>query len=230
MTIDQQQMPGLGRIASPDERDRRHLLRSFIPTDQPRPRSKTWRIGQILDQGQTGTCVGHGWRAKLSGSPVRVKLGVGPDAMAIYKGACLNDEWSDNDDGDLQAGSSVRGGAKYLANLGYVGEYAWAFDLQTAVDYVLFQAPVVLGVTWYDSMFAPDDEGIIRIKPHARVAGGHCLLMYGVDTRKGMARLQNSWGTGWAKKGCCWLPLEDLDRLIQEDGEACDAVELVVPK
>lgn len=217
---------GLGRRAAPDPRDRRHLMAPPPATELPPFRY--WQLGPVLDQGNTGTCVGHGWRDRLNAAPIKVKPTVGPDAFAIYRGACLNDEWTDNDDQDLDWGSSVRGGAKFLASLGYVGEYVWAFDVDTAVDYVLGQAPVVLGINWYSSFDRPDKHHLIRITPAARIRGGHCLLMYGANRKSGLASLQNSWGARWGNHGRCQIPLEDLDRLVREDGEACDAVELRV--
>lgn len=220
---------GLGRRAAPDPRDRRHLLAAHLAPVPSLPDWHYWRLGPTLDQGQHGDCVGHGWRARLNSAPIMVRPSAGPSAPDIYYGCLPLDEWSDNDqDTDRQMGTSVRAGAKYLQQLGYIGEYAWAFDLHTAVSYVLGTAPVVIGVNWYDSFFNPDRSGHIRISSTAQVAGGHCLLVYGANVEKGTISLQNSWGKFWGLGGRCSMSFEDFERLIREDGEVADAVELKV--
>jgi C1A family cysteine protease len=56
--------------------------------------------------------------------------------------------------------------------------------------------------------------------------GGHAYLINGMDVKRGLARGKNSWGRGWGKAGAFRIPLDDLDRLIREDGEACLALEV----
>jgi len=197
------------------------------------PTRKTWGINaRALDQGNTGTCVGHAWRNFLRCAPIRTEK-TGPSAFDVYRAAVLKDSWSSNDDeaqlpdGDagLDFGTSVRAGAEAVTGFGILKSYVWAFALQPAVEWVLTQGPVVLGTNWYSSLSQPDAEGIARITANASVVGGHAYLLRGVDSRRALARCSNSWGDGWGKSGEFFLPFRDLERLIHEDGEVCSAVQ-----
>jgi hypothetical protein len=196
------------------------------------PTRKTWRINSTaLDQGETGTCVGHAWRNFLRCAPIRT-VKKEPSPFDIYRSAVLKDPWPDNDDEanlpdddpGMDVGTSVRAGAEALAEHGLLKSYVWAFELQPAVEWVLTEGPVVLGTNWYSS-FRPNAEGIVQISPGASVAGGHAYLWRGVDTRRALARCSNSWGDKWGKSGEFLVPFRDLERLIHEDGEACTAVQ-----
>ena len=228
-------MPSFGRRFDQDERDRNFLMRRMLPDARTLelPTRKTWRINATaLDQGDTGTCVGHAWRNFLRCAPVRTEAG-GPSAFDIYRTAVLKDSWSGNDDeaalpdGDpgLDFGTSVRAGAEAVTSLGHLKSYVWAFSLQPAVEWVLTQGPVVLGTNWYSSMSRPDAQGIVRITANASIVGGHAYLLRGVNTRTALARCSNSWGDGWGLSGEFLMPFRDLERLIHEDGEACSAVQ-----
>jgi hypothetical protein len=225
----------LGRRVELDARDSRFLMASLLHETGTveLPVRKTWGINpSALDQGETGTCVGHGWRNFLRCAPRRTEHG-GPSAFDIYRAAVLRDGWTDNDDeanlpdGDrgMDSGTSVRAGAKALASLGRLASYVWSFRLQPAIEWVLSRGPLVLGTDWYSS-FDPDDEGIVRIGPGAFSLGGHCYLLRGVDTARALARCSNSWGDGWGLSGEFLLPFRDLERLILDRGECCAAVEL----
>jgi hypothetical protein len=228
-------MPGFGRRFVPDDRDRNFLMRRMLPDVRRLALAtrKTWGIHRTaLDQGDTGTCVGHAWRNFLRCAPVRTEKS-GPSAFDVYRASVLKDTWPSNDDesrlpdGDpgLDFGTSVRAGAQAVTDFGRLKSYVWAFDLQPAVEWVLTEGPVVLGTNWYSSFMRPDDEGIVRISPTATVVGGHAYLLRGVDTRRALALCSNSWGDGWGRSGELLLPFRDLERLIHEDGEVCSAVE-----
>lgn len=228
-------MPGFGRRFVADPRDHNFLMRRLLPDARTLalPARKTWGINKTaLDQGETGTCVGHGWRNFLRCAPIRTTAAK-PSAFDIYRSAVLKDPWPDNDDeanlpdGDpgLDTGTSVRAGAEALDELGFLKSYVWSFSLQPAVEWVLTLGPVVLGTNWYSS-FRPDAGGIVRISADASVVGGHCYLWRGVDTRRALALCSNSWGDGWGKSGDFYLPFRDLERLILEEGEVCSAVQL----
>jgi len=224
-----------GRRYSPDPEDRKYLMRRRLTAPgTPLPTRKTWRINsESLDQGNTGTCVGHAWRNFLRCAPIRTDKRA-PTAYDIYREAVKTDEWSSNDnegtlpDGDpgLDDGTSVRAGAEAVTKAGLLKSYLWAFNLQSVIEWILTEGPVVLGTNWYDSMSRPNAEGISAISPQAANIGGHAYLVRGVDTKRRLAGpCPNSWGDDWGKSGEFYLPFADLERLIHEQGEAATAIE-----
>jgi len=207
------------------------MVRRLEAPGSPLPVRRTWRINAgNLNQLQTGTCVAHAWFNFLRCAPIQTVKDV-PEPYDLYRQIVLLDEWADNDfeatapDEQLQSGTSVRAGAEAVMKLGRLKSYVWAFSLQPALEFVLTQGPVVLGINWYDSFEKPDAQGMITIKPRARVLGGHGILWRGADTQRGLALLSNSWGDEWGVSGECYLPFRDLDRLIHEDGECCTALD-----
>jgi len=221
-------MNRLGRRYSPNDQDKGFLMRrKLLPAGVTLPTSKTWAIkAAALDQGDTGTCVGHAWANFLRAAPIQTNKDIDQLRWDIYDKAILLDEWTDNDqDTDRQMGTSVRAGAEAVMGMHRLKSYLWAFNLQPTVEWVLTQGPVVLGINWYHSFFNPSPEGIISIKTRDYVAGGHAILMRGVNTKRALARLSNSWGDNWGLSGECLIPFRDLEILIHEDGEAATAVE-----
>ncbi len=53
---------GLGLIHSVDFRDSAHLMGAHLSEVTTLPAAKTWQIGEILDQGAEGSCVGTAGR------------------------------------------------------------------------------------------------------------------------------------------------------------------------
>jgi hypothetical protein len=215
----------------------RHLAGAGAP--QPLTR-KTWTFtgNDVLDQGASGTCTGHAGVHFIHCAPLSHKAFLDP--YTLYREAVLLDEY-DNNDGDatlqpndaLQAGSSGTGIAKALAKRDLIlAEYVWGATLRETVEWVLNRGPVMLGSNWYDSMFNPTLEGYVKITPTASVAGGHEYVLRGVDTRRGVGELVNSWGSRWnsgtgkkCRPGHFLADFETLERLFHEDGDAVSCVE-----
>lgn len=225
----------LGRRHHPDSRDHEHLMRMRLEKEDTAavPSSKSWPVTtNHMDQGNTGTCVGHGWCNFLRCAPIQTKA-LSHDAFNIYRAAVLLDPWKENDneaklpDGDagLQSGTTVRAGAQAVAAMNDLTSYAWAFNLADTIQWVLTKGPVVLGTNWYQSMFNPDPSGRVSISPGTKLAGGHCYILRGANTKKTMGTFTNSWGNKWAKKGDFTMSFKDLERLILEDGEVCTAIQ-----
>ncbi|HEU4630186.1 MAG TPA: hypothetical protein VFS08_10615, partial [Gemmatimonadaceae bacterium] len=114
--------------------------------------------------------------------------------------------------------------AKAMRARGWCGEFRWGYTLEELVQALLAMGPVLMGTWWTDGMMEPDAEGVIRYRG-AR-AGGHEYVVNGVNRARGMIRLKNSWGRGWSRKGFAWIPFEDVERLIADEGDVLIAREL----
>lgn len=210
-----------GRLVSEDSRDKQFLISAVIPTAAPTITSKYWYAGGWWgDQGWLPQCVGYSWAHWVEDGPVTHK-GLAPIVPPdeIYFGAQKLDIW----DGEDYEGTSVRAGAKYLQEKGYISEYRWAWDVDTLVDAVLTKGPVVVGTYWYKDMIRPDSKYIIR--PTGQIVGGHAYLVNGVNTKTKLFRIKNSWGRNWGKKGHAYISFEDMAKLIRDAGEICLAIE-----
>jgi C1A family cysteine protease len=218
---------GLGRHAAPDERDKLHPLRALLPSRVALPESKHWVTGPVLDQGATGSCVGHAWAGWLTASPMRTKNG--PSPYQIYRECVVLDEWAANDmeanlsDTELQWGTSVRAGAKALEARGHIQEYLWAFDLDTIKRYVLLRGTVVMGTDWYTGFFEPNSKGFV--KPTGIIEGGHAYVCNGYSKIQKAFRCLNSWGPAWGQKGRFWIAEDVMAQLLKDGGEAASAIE-----
>jgi hypothetical protein len=68
-------LPGMGRIHEADDRDLAFPLHRLTAAAPAKRRSKTWTMRpHWINQGDTGTCVGHGWRHELLAYPVPFRL------------------------------------------------------------------------------------------------------------------------------------------------------------
>jgi len=230
---------GMGRIYKPDERDLQYLMRAALPSAKgrvaaPAPTQKTWALKPpVLNQLKTGTCVGHGWTNFLRCAPMQTTKHI--DApYDLYRKAVLLDDMPENDgeataaDDALQYGTTVRAGAVALTNETRLQQYLWAFDLATTIEWLLTKGPVVVGVNWYDGMFAVPTNGILKVT--GDIAGGHCFLLRGANSKTRLVPCTNSWGVDWGLKGNFFLTFSDLERLIHEQGEVCTAVQQKVIK
>lgn len=213
-----------------NDQDRAFPLRAAIMA-LPLPDYKYWPFFvKPLDQGATGTCVGHGAKSWMLSAPiVQTKRDGPPSPFDLYRDSCLVDEWPGNDDGDLNFGTSVRAMFKALQTRGLVAEYRWAMNMQDVIDWVLLHGPLVIGVNWYEGMLHPDAKGYIE--PTGTLVGGHCVLIVGHNHTRGDFTIINSWGDWGPKHGRALIRAVDLNRLLfTEGGEAAAGLEVMLGK
>lgn len=225
--------PRLGRLEQFDERSRRFNVADLLKAPV---RGKTWYDRVRLDQGQTSACVGNARTGDLAASPMPLRKPDGTPfdeafAQALYHLAQKYDEWP----GENYDGSSVLGGLKAATALGFIGEYRWAFNIDDMLQAVATIGPVVVGTTWYNSMFNPLPTGEMVIDPSSGEAGGHSYMFRGIivneyyksklvgkgRNRKGVPLLRqtNSWGTSWGVHGESLFWADDYERYLMKDGE-----------
>ena len=211
----------LARLQQFDERSKNYPIKAVIGAKPLR--SYTWGCGQWLDQGTDGACVGFSWTHELIARPAMVTGLTNKFAKeTVYWEAQKIDEWDGGSypgASPVYEGSSVLAGTKVVQKLGYIQEYRWAFSIEELALAIGYCGPAILGIPWYDGMFNPFSCGHLHVG--GKVAGGHAILCNGVDVKKKVFRLHNSWGKGWGTNGETLISWSELDRLLHEGGEAC---------
>lgn len=219
---------GLGRRIHTDYRNLKVSEMSEADEDRARAERvpfrdeedfKAWGSNAVwLAQGNTGTCVGHGTAHALEDKPIHTPGDVDP--YLIYRLACTLDPWPENDDGNVDAGTSVLAGMKAAQQLGYIESY-YAVTNMEEWDHVLMEVgDIVIGINWYRSFDEVGPDGYAELDPSSGIRGGHCLKADARNRGSAWNRLKNSWGRDFAYNG--WLFLQDsaIERLLAEGGDA----------
>lgn len=213
----------LGRRVEFDERSRAYPVRTLIPSDILRGRSFYCPVW--LDQGPSSACVGFSWAHELAAYPYRIDVNHFT-GLSLYDEARERDEWP----GTNYDGTSVLGGAKAVQERGYISEYRWAFGVDDVLRAISHIGPLIFGTTWFNSMFDPRPSGLLEVDFGSGMAGGHAYLCRGLLLKPRLAgepglgpilRFRNSWGKGWGRDGDFFLKVEDAERLLHAQGEAC---------
>jgi hypothetical protein len=136
-------------------------------------------------------------------------------ARDFYQGAKRNDEWA----GEDYEGSSVQGAMAYLKSINRINAYWWAKNSNEFFHGQSQLGAFEVGSWWYTGMFEPDADGYLRLTGQRE--GGHAYCIGGIDFVNQRARIDNSWGPDWGRKGSAWIELDDLCSLIfEQQGEA----------
>ena len=212
--------PIMDRKVHFDDASRNFPVRRQLGESQPL-RKRVWKPGlSPLDQGEEGRCVIFGWGGELAASPHRYTINNKwcrqhwPLVQA--KDREMGNVWTD--------GASVLAGAKVMSMLGNVTSYHWGFGIDDVLQNLSRRGPVVLGINWYAGMYETDELGLVRTE--GKLVGGHCILANGIWPKHPLFKEDvvvwtNSWGSSYGINGRGFIPVESLDRLLKEDGEAC---------
>ena len=83
---------------------------------------------------------------------------------------------------------------------------------------------MLIGIDWYSGMFSPvyekDALGDYRwmLIPTGSVAGGHAVLVNGVNVPRKTFRILNSWGRDWGVDGRASMRFSDMESLLFSQG------------
>lgn len=210
----------LDRIVQFDKRSRQFPVRQLL--EAKKPRSYTWRLDLRLDQGTDGACVGFGIAHELAALPAPVPgLDFRFAKERIYWEAQKIDPWPGGaypGASPRYEGTSVLAGIKVAHKMGYFDSYRWSFGIEDLILGVGYNGPAVVGTVWTRDMFRPGQHGFIH--PTGAIVGGHCYLINSVDVKGKCFTIVNSWGPSWGRNGCAFITWHEMDRLLQQAGEA----------
>lgn len=187
----------------------------------------------VLFQGHsfngTGSCTGNSGTGDEA-SDATGRTGQTTDALS---GAVLDEQYAlqlyadatavDDYQGTFPAedtGSDGLSIAKVLKARGLISSYTHILSYDAALT-AIQNGPFITGTNWYQGMFNPDADGVVRIAEDDQVAGGHEYLVIGRAMIQGrlMWKFRNSWGSGFADGGDFYMEDPTYRRLLSEDGD-----------
>ena len=219
----------LGRSVHHDSRSRGYAF----PEEAGPHKTVLWKHSYpVLNQGNTQSCTGVATAQLINCdlyAPIRKAKGktwlTMRDALAIYSlGTRLDDfagEYPPTDEG-CDGLSVTKAGVK----LGYFSStYRHCFSfpqVQSAIN----TGPCLVGITWTNSMFSVDRDGYLRpgLLSAGNIAGGHEILLQGIDYQRGCLTFLNSWGANWGggpglTEGQFRLSFGDFRTLLADQGD-----------
>ncbi|MGY5048312.1 hypothetical protein ACWDE0_22170 [Streptomyces sp. 900105755] len=229
----------LGRHVEHDPRSLRYA-HGVLPKSAIKSVSWTRRI-PILDQGNLGSCTGNAGTGVLgtdsAGRTATGTVTISAAGAAASHGLFTAGEHTLDEDFAVKlyslatildgisgqypptdTGSTGIGVAKALKALGLASGYTHAFSI-AALNSALQTGPVMIGITWYNSMFDPKNDGQIVVDPSSGVAGGHELELNAFDATTSEYEVPNSWNETWGKDGCGYFPTAALTSLLSAQGD-----------
>lgn len=174
-----------------------------------------------FDQGNLGSCTANAALGCLMTDPFYTgRVFDEDDCVDLYK---LETKLDENDIPGVyppeDTGSTGPWSMRALAQLGLITSYQHANDYVTALN-LLIDGPISIGVTWFESMFNPDANGVIKVDLESGVGGGHQVCVVGFDVNAKLIKICNSWGTSYGVGGYCFLSWDDFAFLLANGGDA----------
>ncbi len=190
----------------------------------------------IDDQGQIGSCTGHGIAAAIEYLNIKAGKPLEISRLFVYYYERLIEGTINSD-----SGAQIRDGIKATYTYGAPNEALWPYnvakfktkptlsaindaakrkvtlyeraaDFNACIDALANGFPVVIGFSVYSS-FESDAVAKTGVMPYPNIKteqalGGHCVLIVGYDNTSQRFIVRNSWGSGWGDKGYFTMPYQ----------------------
>lgn len=180
------------------------------------------RYGDVFDQGNLGSCVPNAGLGCLNHIPFHVtgkRLWRESDVVGddgYYHKVTARDPFPGTYP-EQDTGSDGLSMAKVLYSEGLISGYQHAFGLEHVLS-TLMLGPMIVGIPWQNDMFYPDSAGIVR--PTGGEAGGHEIVLDGINTTHKWVRFSNSWSPRWGINGRFYMFWPDFGALLADGGDA----------
>lgn len=218
-------IPDKGKVSPP------FLLKPGVSAAVIKPKSDlTALMPPIRDQGNLGSCTGHGVGRVLDYAH-RLNRGkfYNPSPLFIYYNERVM-EGTINED----SGAMIADGILSVNRLGAASERCWPYKVEkfasrpksdcyksalnkqalkfykvnngdgSSIRKALSMGfPVVFGCYVYQSFMELNASRYIVPMPSGRPVGGHCMVITGHDDVRQLYTVDNSWGASWARDGRC---------------------------
>lgn len=189
----------------------------------------------ILDQGYTGTCVGHSLKYLYAMGPIiEIDIHEDPSAFGLYQMMCPLDPWPENDNGDLMFGTSMNAAAKVARAMGRITRWEHSESVDDLIKFIAGRradgsrlgGPALVGIPWYTGMYDTDAEGFLHATGH--IDGYHAIALPHYNVERDFFWFPNSWGYffgPWDKErnrqtGYGRIPGDTMRKFFNEGGEA----------
>jgi hypothetical protein len=218
---------GLGRKKEHDPRSRNFRVMQLSRNETPNV--VFWEhFGVVLNQKNLGACTGFAGTHCLMTAPFRKRERTLYSFFAknLYSQATELDQWEGTWPPD-DTGSSGLAVMKAMQARGYIKQYIWGFGIDD-LDQGLANGPMMVGTDWHESMFDPDQNGLVTVSGSA--VGGHEYLCLGREND--YYHFLNSWSRYWGvpskaahtSGGSFWMQRGDFARLLENGGDCVQPV------
>jgi hypothetical protein len=140
----------------------------------------------------------------------------------LYRRAQRVDPWAGEE--PEYEGTSTDAAFKVMRSEGAIKAWKWLFGVGECKEWAMHFGPFGAGTIWYYSMFEPNSKDYLVVNPDSGDAGGHAWRVVGYSKVRNSFRMLNSWGRGWGQLGRAWVSYEDMEHLLNAQGEAATVV------
>ncbi len=226
-----------------DERD--YLLRAVKPKLIPDIVDLSLILPSVRDQGNQGSCVGHGIGGILTGKAIQIKTFTEWFSprwiyyLGRFMGGYVNEDCGCEPrlalDGLLKSGCALESAWPYESDFdpspppdaAYRAAFGWPLlsyvRVVDGVDGLCTALAdgnlVAIGSPWFTKWLpSPKDGKLPSIKCWDSVSGGHETLLYGYDKKAKYLKGLNSWGEDWGNDGKFLMPFSAITQFKKHGG------------